>query len=198
MTYRKGKKFPFSEGKSFTFVDKKISSQEKAQNKEINFLKLWEESHHVVALYRNIENLFLYVWGTWAWKCWCSNMCIKLFFSFFISIFITSNDKVKNPENIELAGVQSEPQCISLIITIWISILEYYMTFTQLFTYQVSYRYRKIWILIFEIFVFKGTVARDFWPLFFFHKLIPYGSLNHTLKYFRIRFRIRGDIHIRR
>jgi hypothetical protein len=43
----------------------------------------------------------------------------------------------------------------------------------------------------------KGTVARDFLPLVFFHELTPYGPLILTLKYFRIRFRIRGDIRIR-
>jgi hypothetical protein len=47
-------------------------------------------------------------------------------------------------------------------------------------------------------FMFKGTVARDFLPLFFFIKLTPYGPLIHTLKYFRIRFRIRGDIRIQK
>ncbi len=44
----------------------------------------------------------------------------------------------------------------------------------------------------------KGTVARDFLLLFFFHKLTSYGPLINTLKYFRIQFRIRGDIRIRR
>jgi hypothetical protein len=45
--------------------------------------------------------------------------------------------------------------------------------------------------------ILKGTVARDFYHCFF-HKLTPYGPLIHILKYFRIRFRIRGDIRIRR
>jgi hypothetical protein len=46
--------------------------------------------------------------------------------------------------------------------------------------------------------LFKGTEARDFLPLVFFMKLTPYEPLIHTLKYFRIRFRIHGDIRIRR
>ncbi len=32
----------------------------------------------------------------------------------------------------------------------------------------------------------KGTVARDFWPLVFFHESTTYGPLIHTLKQFRI------------
>ncbi len=40
----------------------------------------------------------------------------------------------------------------------------------------------------------KGTVARDIFTTVFFHELTPYGPLIHTLKYFRIRFQIRGDI----
>jgi hypothetical protein len=40
----------------------------------------------------------------------------------------------------------------------------------------------------------KGTVARDFWPLFFFHESTPYGPLIHTLKHFRILVRILEDI----
>jgi hypothetical protein len=44
----------------------------------------------------------------------------------------------------------------------------------------------------------KGTVARDFLLLVFFHELTPDRPLIHTLKYFQIRFRIRGDIRIRR
>ncbi len=42
----------------------------------------------------------------------------------------------------------------------------------------------------------KGTVTRDFWPLFFFHESTPYGPLIHTLKHFRILVRIHGDIQI--
>ncbi len=43
----------------------------------------------------------------------------------------------------------------------------------------------------------KGTVARDCRPLVFFNNR-PHmdGPLIHTLKFFRIRFRIRGDIRI--
>jgi hypothetical protein len=40
----------------------------------------------------------------------------------------------------------------------------------------------------------KGTVARDFRPLIFFHQSTPFGPLIHTIKYFRIRLRIRRDI----
>jgi hypothetical protein len=39
-----------------------------------------------------------------------------------------------------------------------------------------------------NILTLKGTVARDFFPQFFFHELTPYGPLIHTIKYFRIRF----------
>jgi hypothetical protein len=42
----------------------------------------------------------------------------------------------------------------------------------------------------------KGIVARDFWPLVFFHESTPYGPLIHTLKQFRILVRILGDIQI--
>jgi hypothetical protein len=41
----------------------------------------------------------------------------------------------------------------------------------------------------------KGTVARDFRPLIF-SSSTPSGPLIHTLKYFRIRLRIRQDIRI--
>ncbi len=41
----------------------------------------------------------------------------------------------------------------------------------------------------------KGTVARDFWLLFFYEST-PYGPLIHTLKHFRILVRILGDIQI--
>ncbi len=37
---------------------------------------------------------------------------------------------------------------------------------------------------------FKGTVERDFRLLYFFHESSPYGTLSHTLNYFRIRFQI--------
>jgi hypothetical protein len=43
---------------------------------------------------------------------------------------------------------------------------------------------------------FKGTVARDFLPLVFFHESTPYGPLIHTLKHFRILIQILGDIQI--
>jgi hypothetical protein len=49
--------------------------------------------------------------------------------------------------------------------------------------------------IIFLIFL-KGTVARDFWPLVFFHESTPYGPLIHTPKHFRILVRILGDIQI--
>jgi hypothetical protein len=43
----------------------------------------------------------------------------------------------------------------------------------------------------------KGVETRGFRPLVFFpHELITYGSLIHTLKYFRIQFQIRGEIRI--
>ncbi len=43
----------------------------------------------------------------------------------------------------------------------------------------------------------KGTVARDFRPPYFPIKTNTPGPLIHSLKYFRIRVRIRRDIRIR-
>ncbi len=42
----------------------------------------------------------------------------------------------------------------------------------------------------------KGTVARDFRPLVFFHESNPYEPLIHTIKHFRIRVRILDIIPI--
>ncbi len=44
------------------------------------------------------------------------------------------------------------------------------------------------------VFMLKGTVARDFLPLVFFHESTPYSPRIHTLKYFWILFRIRRNI----
>ncbi len=51
-------------------------------------------------------------------------------------------------------------------------------------------------ILVPEQHFFKGTVARDFWPLVFFHESTTYGPLILNLKQFRILVRIIGDIRI--
>ncbi len=51
------------------------------------------------------------------------------------------------------------------------------------------------WTSLVEKTVIKGTVARDFIPLFF-HESTPYSPEIHTLKYFRIHFQIHGDIQI--